>query len=274
MRRLVFALALCAATVRIAGAVYMQPVTATLVADAARVVPGQPFTVGVLLTIQRGWHVYWQNPGDSGLPTSVKLALPDGVTAGPLRWPLPTRFEQPGGLVGYGYADTLLLSAPLTATTATDAALRADVAWLACEKLCIRGKASVDLAQPATAQPALFTEWAARLPLPAGAPQAPRVLGATGAIPGDGSEGTLTVTLEWPAAPGAVELFPGFDPALDIAQATVRSDGRRGEITLRGRTLTGQTLAGPVLDSVVTYADASGARHGAQVGLPLDGKER
>lgn len=274
MRRLVFALALCAAMVRPAAAVYMQPVTATLVADASRLVPGQPFTVGVLLTIQRGWHVYWQNPGDSGLPTSVKLALPAGVTAGPLRWPVPTRFEQPGNLVGYGYADALLLAAPLTATSATDGPLRADVGWLACEKLCIRGKASLDLAQPATAQPALFTEWAARMPLAAGAPQAPRVVATSGGIPTDGAEGTLTVTLEWPDAPSAVELFPGFDPALDLKPATVRTDGRRGEITVRGRTLSGQTRAAPVLDSLVTYADASGARHGAQVALPLDGKER
>jgi DsbC/DsbD-like thiol-disulfide interchange protein len=274
MRRLVFALALVlTARAAGAGAVYMQPVSATLVADAARVVPGQPFTVGVLLTIQRGWHVYWQNPGDSGLPTSVKLVLPEGVTAGALRWPLPTRFEQPGNLVGYGYADRVLLAAPLTATAPTDAPLRADVGWLACEQLCIRGKASVDLAQPATPQPALFAEWAARTPLPAGAPDAPRVVGTSGAIPTDGSEGTLTVALEWREAPAAAELFPGFDPAIDFSQATVHTDGRRGEITLRGRTLAGQTRAGAQLESLVTYADAAGARHGAQVALPLDGKE-
>lgn len=273
MRRLLFALALCAATARGAAAVYIQPVTAALVADAARLTPGEPFTVGVLLTIQRGWHVYWQNPGDSGLPTSVKLVLPDGVTAGPLRWPLPTRFEQPGNLVGYGYADSVLLTAALAATSATAAPLRADVGWLACEKLCIRGKASLELAQPAAPQPALFAEWAARMPLAAGAAQAPRIVDAGGAILADGSEGTLTITLEWPDAPTAVELFPGFDPAIDLGLPTVRSDGRRAEITLRGRTLAGQTRGGPVLDSVVTYGDASGARHGAQVAIPLDGKE-
>jgi thiol:disulfide interchange protein DsbD len=276
MRRLLLALALGALSVHGAGAsaVYMQPVTATLGADAARVEPGKPFTVGVLLTIQRGWHVYWQNPGDSGLPTSVKLVLPDGVTAGPLRWPLPTRFEQPGNLVGYGYADSLLLAAPLTATSATDGPLRADVGWLACEQLCIRGKATVDLAQPATPQPAVFAEWAARTPLPAGSPQAPRVVATSGSIPTDGSEGTLDVTLEWPEPPSAVDVFPGFDPAIDFSQATARTVGWRAEITLRGRTLAGQTRAGAVLESLVTFADASGARHGAPIGIPLDGKER
>ncbi len=273
MLRFVLALAVGAAMARPAAAVYMQPVSATLVADAERVLPGQPFTVGVLFTIQRGWHVYWQNPGDSGLPTSVRFVLPAGVTAGALRWPLPTRFEQPGNLVGYGYADSLLLTAPLVATEPVDGPLRAEVGWLACEKLCIRGKASLDLALPAVAQPAVFADWSTRAPLAAGAPDAPRIVALSGAIPATGTEGTLTVTLEWPTPPTSVELFPGFDPALDLAESTVRVDGRRGTITLRGRTLAGQTLAGPVLDSVVAY-DAAGARHGAQVPLPLDGKER
>jgi thiol:disulfide interchange protein DsbD len=272
MLRLVLALALCAAMVRPAAAVYMQPVSATLVADGAQLVPGQPFTVGVLFTIQRGWHVYWQNPGDSGLPTSVRFVLPDGVTAGALRWPLPTRFEQPGNLVGYGYADSLLLTAPLVATTVSGAPVRAEVGWLACEKLCIRGKSSLDLTLPATPQPAVFAEWATRTPLALGAPDAPHIVSLSGGIPATGAEGTLTVTLEWPSRASAVDLFPGFDPALDISEATVRMDGRRGTITLRGRTLAGQTLAGPVLDSVIAY-DAAGARHGAQVPIPLDGKE-
>src|SRR6185369_2276394 len=54
-----------------------------LLADVAAVQPGSTFTVGVLLDLAPGWHVYWTNPGDSGLAPTVKFKLPDGFTAGP-----------------------------------------------------------------------------------------------------------------------------------------------------------------------------------------------
>ena len=39
--------------------------------------------------MQKGWHTYWQNPGDSGLPTTLEWKLPAGVEAGPIEWPAP-----------------------------------------------------------------------------------------------------------------------------------------------------------------------------------------
>src|SRR5262245_5851716 len=88
-----------------------QPVEAKAVVSAAHVQAGTPFDVGVLLRMQPGWHVYWLNPGDAGLPTTVRWTAPEGFSVGPLRWPVPRRFEQPGRGVGYGYAATVLLRA-------------------------------------------------------------------------------------------------------------------------------------------------------------------
>src|SRR6476659_4623746 len=49
-----------------------------------------------------GWHGYWLNPGDAGLPMDVKWQLPKGFAAGVLRYPLPTRLEI-AGLMNYVY---------------------------------------------------------------------------------------------------------------------------------------------------------------------------
>ena len=46
-------------------------VTATLLADVDSVKAGKTFNLGVLLKIKPGWHVYWKNPGDSGMATKV-----------------------------------------------------------------------------------------------------------------------------------------------------------------------------------------------------------
>jgi len=78
-------------------------VTATLLADVDSVKAGKTFNLGVLLKIKPGWHVYWKNPGDSGMATKVNWKLPQGFEAGELRFPVPTRFVQPGDVITFGY---------------------------------------------------------------------------------------------------------------------------------------------------------------------------
>jgi DsbC/DsbD-like thiol-disulfide interchange protein len=258
------------------------PVDARLVTSTTTIEAGTRFEVGVLLHMQPGWHVYWLNPGDAGLPTSVRWTLPTGFTAGALRWPVPQRFEQPGGIVGYGYLDTVLLGAPVTppATLAGDGSIpvRADVGWLACAKICVRGRKTLDVAlgrdaDPAAGAPALFADWAKRLPVDPGTDSAPATVTARGNVPGDGTPGTITVEIDWKQPPASVEWFPPDDPALDVQAALSRTDGGRTWLTFRAKRLSGQQPKQPVLESVVGYRDASDVPHGLRVPVDLDGKE-
>src|SRR3974390_1419563 len=59
-----------------------EPVEAGLVAERTALVPGEPLTIALRLAIAPGWHTYWRNPGDSGLPTTLAWQLPAGVSAG------------------------------------------------------------------------------------------------------------------------------------------------------------------------------------------------
>ena len=54
-----------------------------LVAEGESIRPGQPFRVGLQMKIDSGWHTYWKNPGDAGLPTRLTWTLPEGFAAGP-----------------------------------------------------------------------------------------------------------------------------------------------------------------------------------------------
>lgn len=149
-------------------------VKAELLADVASVKPGQPFHAGVLLKIKPKWHVYWKNPGDSGLPTRVKWNLPPGWKAGELQFPLPDRFDQPGDVVGYGYHDAVMLITTLTPPADLPAGgpveLSADVNWLVCEAICVPGKAKLTLSLPAgdsaptPANAEAFATWTERMP--------------------------------------------------------------------------------------------------------------
>ena len=77
-------------------------VEAELVAERTALVPGVPSTLALRLKIEDGWHTYWRNPGDSGLPTTLAWKLPPGFVASEIEWP-PPRALPVGPLVNYGY---------------------------------------------------------------------------------------------------------------------------------------------------------------------------
>src|SRR6202007_43184 len=76
-------------------------VKAELVAGTGSVAPASDLWVDLRLAIAPGWHVYWRNPGDSGLPTTIDWRLPPGFSAGNIRWPVPEHFVQ-SGIGNYG----------------------------------------------------------------------------------------------------------------------------------------------------------------------------
>ncbi|MES0874856.1 protein-disulfide reductase DsbD family protein [Sinimarinibacterium thermocellulolyticum] len=114
--------------------------------------------VGLRLRPEPGWHVYWRNPGDSGIPTKLEWTLPAGIDAGELQWPYPHP-ESLGELTNYGYAEETLH--PVTihvddAVTDETVTLRARASWLACKDICVPGAADLELTLPlgdAPAQP-------------------------------------------------------------------------------------------------------------------------
>ncbi len=126
-------------------------VKATLLADTSAIVPGKPFTAGLLLRMAPGWHTYWKFSGDAGLPTEVKWHLPDGWKAGEIQWPVPLKTNDPGDIQTYGYQDEVLLMQEITPPAKIDnlpVRLSAEANWLVCEKICIPGSANLQLELP------------------------------------------------------------------------------------------------------------------------------
>lgn len=153
----------------------------TLVSDRLSFVPATRVWVGVWFRMEKGWHVYWVNPGDSGEPPRVQWQLPAGFRVGAIEWPAPERVTAPS-IVDYGYENELLLMAPLRIPANLKAGERetlgAKVDWLVCREICIPGKAQLSLALSVNTPPgkstganasraALFRRARARIPLPA-----------------------------------------------------------------------------------------------------------
>ena len=135
-----------------------EQVRAELVAHAPQgVEAGQPVWLGLQIEHQPGWHTYWKNPGDSGLPTTLTWQLPAGVTAGDIAWPTPTKLPV-GPLMNYGYKGKLLLPVPAAVTSEFGAKaleIKLSAQWLVCKDVCIPQQGDFALSVPAQASTAL-----------------------------------------------------------------------------------------------------------------------
>jgi thiol:disulfide interchange protein DsbD len=128
---------------------------AELVASVPSVAPGDTFWVALKLTPDEGWHVYWFNPGDAGLPPRLEWTLPKGWQAGPLQVPWPDRFETPP-LASYGYKDEVWYPVRIIVPSGEDgkvsgalfetaAVIRAHATWLICREECLPEEADLEL---------------------------------------------------------------------------------------------------------------------------------
>lgn len=80
---------------------------AKLVVDSYSLEKDSTLTLGVLINLQDDWHIYWRNPGDSGLPTEIDLTLPKEITASEIKFPIPQKFSS-DEIVNYGYEHQVL----------------------------------------------------------------------------------------------------------------------------------------------------------------------
>ena len=229
--------------------------------------------LGVLLEMDRGWHTYWVNPGEAGLPTQIAWSLPDGFSAGAILWPLPNKYVEAGDVMTIGYKDETMLLVPLSVPTNVRAGekvtLKADVSWLECEKICVPGSAVVSLIlpvgdgrrDPATA--AFFGRYRKRIPAP---------ISDDARIRMSSGESTNAVVLSLEPGPNVtlsretVDFYPESGERLTVGRTIVSGDGRTITIPVSVQ----QRLEGPqALKGVIVYKDAAGVRAGAAVKVPL-----
>ena len=200
-------------------------VTASLI--AAPLISGGVSRLGVKYVVAPGWHIYWENPGETGIPTTIDLTLPEGFTAGPVHYPGPETFMMPGDLTNYGYEGEVVILADLTTPAAPvslsgDGAIAAETRWLACRaEQCVPGSAALSLSLadlPAEDETAEFFH---HLPGP---------LPDTATQLTDGLTTTITLT-----GPQAGEVYPdlALERVLAAHSVTPSSDGLSVVLTLK-----------------------------------------
>jgi DsbC/DsbD-like thiol-disulfide interchange protein/cytochrome c biogenesis protein CcdA len=227
--------------------------------------PGGEVELALHMRTNAGWHGYWQNPGDAGLPMKVDWTLPKGASVGALRYPVPSRLLI-AGLMNYvyehDYAVLVRLKVPADATGTLP--IRAKASWLACtDEICVpeNGELSLDLpvGKSAPDRRAQFDQWRQALPRPLASPATLERRG-----------GALRLAIPIPASVvvGDAYVFPTTDGAVQYARK--QSFSRSGDLLIaelpKGRGDVSQ------LDGVLALGDGRGLEFHAVPGKVPEGR--
>src|SRR5213082_2077028 len=101
---------------------------------------------GIAIQLQPGWHTYWRNPGDSGVPPRFDFSKSDNVEAVTVLWPAPRKFDDGAGGQSLGYKQQVVLPLRIVAKNADKpVTLRANINYAVCDKLCVPVEANCEL---------------------------------------------------------------------------------------------------------------------------------
>lgn len=268
----------CIGATALAAPVRTPHVEAELVSERTALVPGAATTVALRLKMAEGWHTYWQNPGDSGLPTTLTWTLPPGMSAGAIQWPAPHALPA-GPLVNFGYEGEVLLltdvQVPAGARIGEPLTLKAKAEWLVCRETCIPEEADLELALPVSDRADPYPQWgqaiaATRAALPR------KVAGWIAEARGDGQKVTVTLTAPAGAAmPAQVHFFPYQEGRIEPAGKQTFAREANGNFTLTlpvaNQLLPGFTEVAGVLTSSDGFADGAGKALAITFATPLVG---
>ena len=220
-----------------------------LVAES-RAAPGAAAEYAIVMHTTPGWHGYWLNPGDAGLPMTVEWRIPPGWSVQPMRYPVPTKLLV-AGIVNYvyekDYAVLVRIAAPAGATGSQHIA--ASMRWLACtDSICVpeKGDVSLDVATSGSvASDPRFDDWRRALPRPLAAPAH---------FEAKGDKLRIAIPLPASARIGEPYFFPTEDGPVDYAAP--QSFKRMGDTLIAElKHRRGQPAA---LDGVLALGDGRG----------------
>ena len=254
-----------------------------LIVPQTSVRPGETLAVGVKFIMEPGWHIYWKNPGDAGQPPCFEWSLPGGGASRMMRgsewtgtepqYPVPVRWEDAGGIVGYGYTGTVVFPAEIKVPPSATPGQLVDVGvasnYMVCKDVCLVEWASASVQLTVSAESALDEE--AQDPAAVKAIEEARQalpVPAQGAKIEAGEGGLVTVTVPVPSGAKNVSFFPNPPGGLvveDLETGTV-PDGFKAQFRLR--TLAGAKVEAKAFEAVVGY-DTNQGRRGVSVEIPV-----
>lgn len=138
----------------------------SLITERTAAEPGRAMGLAIRFELEPGWHIYWRNPGESGIATSMEWRLPEGWTADPLDYPTPQR-EDVAGVVTHVHSGEVAFGTRIRIPASASGAARVGVkvTYGICRDTCIPGTATLSIPLPVAAGSSITPAWQRVLPI-------------------------------------------------------------------------------------------------------------
>ena len=99
--------------------------------------------IGIKMDMQKNWHTYWKNPGDSGGPIKIKWDTDENIKINEIKWPRPELIPYEP-LMTYGYKDFVIFPFEYIKKGSLNSKIKLNVDFLICDDVCVPEKAFIE----------------------------------------------------------------------------------------------------------------------------------
>ena len=119
--------------------------------------------IGIKMDMQKNWHTYWKNPGDSGGPIKIIWKTSENISIGQIKWPTPELIPY-DPLMTYGYKDFVIFPFEYVKNFDGNADIELDFDFLICDDICIPEKAKIQTTLNEIKEDIKLVEWNNKVP--------------------------------------------------------------------------------------------------------------
>ena len=99
--------------------------------------------IGIKMDMQKNWHTYWKNPGDSGGPIKIQWDTDENIKIDEIKWPRPKLIPYVP-LMTYGYKDFVIFPFEYIKNDSLNSNIKLNVDFLICDDVCVPEKALIE----------------------------------------------------------------------------------------------------------------------------------
>ena len=99
--------------------------------------------IGIKMDMQKNWHTYWKNPGDSGGPIKIKWDTDENIKIGEIKWPRPELIPYEP-LMTYGYKNFVIFPFEYIKKDSLNSKIKLNIDFLICDDVCVPEKALIE----------------------------------------------------------------------------------------------------------------------------------
>jgi thiol:disulfide interchange protein DsbD len=255
------------------------PVQTKIFTNKETAKPGDEIKVGVYFKLDPGWHIYWKNSGDSGLPTKVKHTVPKGFEIRETFYPVPKSFLRQGNILDYGYEDELLLITDIYVpkeASSNNFKIKSEARWVVCREVCILGSKNLELQFPITNKTVLsddsfFNVWQSRLPIKIGKDKLPFKYSVNKKFNNENKLSYVSIALSWDTEVKDVSIFPNTDRSVFLKDIVLKNDKKISSYGFSPVIFKKGISDIDEIEFVITYKDKEGQTKGIETIINLQG---